>query len=250
MKNDRLLKLGIIVIAVIFIFVAYRIFKAISGNNQRIDLSGKAFYQYFSGIKKEYSGKIEIINKKDSKNEKNEKILILEDNSTVYLDATPMYYRDELGKLLLPEKVEVVFPKLKTNYKFEDFSVIYKENGKIKVKKYKDSESKAKEIEDAFIFDGQDMYLFLKETTIKVGDQEYVVPPLSYAYVSYRDYVEIYDYDKDESLVLQGKEYEQDIKAYTDDYVIDMSIDSLEYEETQQLLIKKLDYVKDFEYQK
>ena len=248
MKNDRWLKFGIIVIAVIFIFVAYRIFRSISGSNQRIDLSGKAFYQYFSGIKKEYSGKLEIINKKDSKNDKNEKVLILEDNSTVYLDATPMYYRDELGKLLLPEKVEVIFPKLKTNYKFEDFSVLYKENGKIKVKRYRDNESKAKEIEDAFIFDGQDMYLFLKETKIKVDDQEYVVPPLSYAYVSYRDYVEIYDYDKDEVVVLQGKEYEQDIKAYTDDYTIDMSIDSLEYEETQQLLIKKLDYVRDFEY--
>lgn len=248
MKNDKILKLGIIIIAIIFIFVAYRIFKSVYGSNQKVDLSGEEFYQYFSGIKREYSGKLEIINIKNSESNKNEKTLILDNDATVSLDATPMYYKNEVGKLFLPEKVEVVFPKLKTSYKFEDFSVLYKQNGKIKVRRYRDNDSKAKEIEDAFLFDGQDMYLFLKDTKIKVGEDEYELPALSYAYVSYRDYIEFYDYDKDETVVLQGKEYEEDIKAYIDDYVIDMSIDALEYEDVQQLLIKKLDYIKDFEY--
>ena len=243
MKNDKLLKLGIVVIAIIFIVIAYKIFTVVSGKNQKIDLSGNEFYQYFSGIKGEYSGKMEILHK-----ENGQKILILENGGTIELDATPMYYRNLIGRVLLPSELEIVYPVQKKNYKLESYTILYKENKEIKIKKYKNNDEKSKKISDAFLFDGQDMYMFLEETTIKVGEEEYTVSPFSYVYVSYRDYVEIYDYEKDEDIVIQNVEYDQDITAYTDLYKINMSIDYVEYEGVQQLLIKKLDYIQDFEY--
>ena len=243
MKNDKLLKLGIVVIAIIFIIIAYKIFRVVSSKNEKIDLSGNEFYQYFSGIKCEYSGKMEIIHK-----ENGQKILILEDGSTVDLDATPMYYQNQLKRVLLPSKLEIIYPSQKKQYKLGDFTVLYKENKEIKVKTYKENDAKSKKIADAFLYDGQDMYMFLEETTIKVGEDEYTVSPFSYAYVSYRDYIEIYDYEKDEDIVIQNIEQEKDIIAYTESYTINMSIDYIEYEGVQQLLIKKLDYIPDFEY--
>ena len=89
MKNDKWLRIGIIIVAVILIFVGYKVFKAISDNNSRVDISGNDFYQYFSGIKNEYSGDMKILKHND------QKILILEDTSQVYLDATPMYYKND-----------------------------------------------------------------------------------------------------------------------------------------------------------
>ena len=243
MKSDKLLKLGIIVIAIVFIVIAYKIFNVVSGKNQRIDLSGNEFYQYFSGIKGEYSGKMEILHK-----ENGQKTLILEDGGTVDLDATPMYYRNLLGRVLLPSEIEIVYPIQRRNYKLESYTILYKENKEIKARKFKDNDSKSKKISDAFIFDGQDMYMFLENTTIKVGEEEYLVSPFSYVYVSYRDYIEIYDYEKDEDIIIQNAEIDQDVIAYTGLYKINMSIDYVEFEGVQQLLIKKLDYIQDFEY--
>ena len=240
MKNDKWLRIGIIIVAVILIFVGYKVFKAISDNNSRVDISGNDFYQYFSGIKNEYSGDMKILKHND------QKILILEDTSQVYLDATPMYYKNDLGKVLLPEEVEVVNPKTRVNQKLQAFSVLYKENEDIKVRKYKKDEGES--LKDVFIYDGQDMYMFLEETTINVGGTEYVVSPLSYVYVTYRDYVEIYDYEKNEVTVLDNLKLENNVMANTGDYTIDMSVDSVNYEDVQQLLIKKLDYVQEMEY--
>ena len=243
MKNDKLLKLGIIVVAIVFIVIAYKIFSVVSVKNQRIDLSGNEFYQYFSGIKGEYSGKMEILHK-----ENGQKTLILEEGGTVDLDATPMYYRNLLGRVLLPAEIEIVYPIQRKNCKLEPYTILYKENKEIKVKKFKDNDSKSKKISDAFLFDGQDMYMFLENTTIKVGEEEYLVSPFSYAYVSYRDHIEIYDYEKDEDIMIQNVEFDKDIIAYTDLYTINMSIDYVEYDGLQQLLIKKLDYIQNFEY--
>ena len=243
MKNDKLLKLGIIVIAVVFIIIAYKIFNVVSSKNQKIDLSGNELYQYFSGIKFEYSGKMEILHR-----ENGQKTLILEDGGTVDLDATPIYYKNLLSRVLLPSEMEIIYPMQRKNYKLEPYTILYKENKEIKAKKFKENDSKSKKISDAFLFDGQDMYMFLEYTTIKVGEEEYYLSPFSYIYVSYRDFVEIYDYEKNESIVLQNLEYDEDIIAYTDLYRINLSIDYIEYEGVQQLLIKKLDYIQNFEY--
>jgi hypothetical protein len=67
-------------------------------------------------------------------------------------------------------------------------------------------------------------------------------------YVTYRDYVEIYDYEKNEVTVLDNLKLENNVMANTGDYTIDMSVDSVNYEDVQQLLIKKLDYVQEMEY--
>ena len=56
-KNERFIKIALIVVVIIFAFIIYKIFDILVLSNERYDLSGTNYYQYFYGIMEEYSGK-------------------------------------------------------------------------------------------------------------------------------------------------------------------------------------------------
>ena len=95
------------------------------------------------------------------------------------------------------------------------------------------------------------MYFFLEETTIIVGNDEQTVSPLSYAIVNYRESIEIYDYDKDEYTIIQNEDsLVADIiaKNIPRNYTINMSVDSLSTEKSNQLLITSVNNLNEFNY--
>ena len=242
-KDDKLVKVGIILITIIFIFIIYKIFNIIVENNKKIDLSGDTYYQYFYGICKEYSGKIEVITKDDQKQ------LILENDNIVYLDSTPIYYKETLGKVLLPNRMEVVYPDKGTIYKLNEFTNIIQDSNVMYAKKYKKDNTKG--INNTFLYDGDDLYFFLEETTITIGKSKYKLSPLSYAIVNYRQNVELYDYNKDEYIIIDESELPTDDVIAVNknkDYTINMSVDSFSTGSTDQLLIKNIDYLNELDY--
>ena len=242
-KREKFFKIGMVVITIVFVYIIYRIFNMVILKNERINLSGENYYQYFYGIKEEYGGKINLV-----KNNKATQ-LILENNKVVNLDSTPIFYKDVLGKVLLPSKMAIILPMANVLYKTEDFSNIIEENGYIYTKKLKGD--KKKELNNAFIFDGNDLYFFLEETVVHVGDQIYTLSPLSYAIVNYRQNVEIYNYDKDEYVIISEDMLPlSDIIATnrSESYTINMSVDSFSTGSTDQLLIKNVDYLTNIDY--
>lgn len=243
-KNDKLIKIGIVIITIVFIFIIYKIFSIVVENNEKIDLSGEEYYQYFYGIRKEYSGEMEVTRAD------NEKQLILEDDTVVYLDSTPIYYKEVLGKVILPNKMEVVYPSNNTIYRLDEFTNIIQDSKVMYAKRFK--KDKTKGLNNAFLYDGNDMYFFLEETTITIGKNKYKLSPLSYVIVNYRQNVEWYDYEKDEYTILSEKEAtsSNDVKATNKnkDYVINMSVDSFSTGSTDQLLIKNIDYLNELDY--
>ena len=78
--------------------------------------------------------------------------------------------------------------------KITRFSNLYKEGETI----YVQSQGKKDSLENAFLYDGGDLYLFLEETTIVLPDKDYKVSAFSYAIATYKNSIEKYNDEKDE----------------------------------------------------
>lgn len=197
------------------------------------------FYQWYSGQRVEYKGEL-TFTRKEGLTELKAK------DRKVTLDSTPVYYADENGKVILPEDMAVVYPNNNgMMYRINHFADITEENGEIYLETNLATKTNKTKLEKAFLYDGQDLYFFLERTSITVNGTTYEVSPLSYAIVRYKQSVEIYNYEKDEYQVIDTKET-QDAKVVTDTYTINMSVDSLQTSEKEQLLIKGLSYLQPF----
>jgi len=242
-KNDLVVKIGIIIITVVFIAIIYKIFNIVILNNEKIDLSGETYYQYFQGLYEEYSGKMEIVTSNQNKQ------LLVEDGRVIYLYSTPIYYKDTLGKLILPNQMMLINTANGSISKLEEYTNIIQNSKTMYAKKFK-KENK-KNIDNSVIFDGNDVYLFLEETTITIGKKKYKLSPLSYAIVNYRQNVEFYDYDKNEYIILdEDKVISSDVIATNKnkDYTMNLSIDSLSTGSSEQLLINNINDLNKLDY--
>ena len=197
------------------------------------------FYQWYSGQRVEYKGEL-TFTRKEGLTELKAK------DRKVTLDSTPVYYSDENGKVILPEDMAVVYPNNNgMMYRINHFADITEENGEIYLETNLATKTNKTKLEKAFLYDGQDLYFFLERTTITVNGTSYEVSPLSYVIVRYKQSVEIYNYEKDEYQIIDTSET-QEAKVETDTYTINLSVDSLQTAEKEQLLIKGLSYLQEF----
>ena len=176
----------------------------------------------------EYTGSQQI-------SKKGEITLISTKDSNIQLDSTPIYYKNEENKALFPEAMLEITPldNGKTT-KINKFTNIIKEDVSI----YLEGKDEKKQVSNGFIYDGEDLYFFIEKTKIVIGDEEYEISPLSYVITTYKNGVEIYNYEKEEYKVI---ETEEDVVAQTDSYIINTSIDILKANGKEQLLLKNVD---------
>ena len=211
----------------------------IIGNLNSTTTENHDFYQWYSGQKVEYKGQLTFTRKEGLTELK-------ATDRKVTLDSTPVYYADENDKVIFPEDMAIVYPNNNgMMYRINHFADIIEENGSIYLETNLATKTNKTKLEKAFLYDGQDLYFFLERTTITVNGTNYEVSPLSYAIVRYKQSVEIYNYEKDEYQVIDTTET-QDAKVVTDTYTINMSVDSLQTAEKEQLLIKGLSYLQEF----
>lgn len=223
-KKDRLVKMIMLISIIVLIIIAAIFYYKI--NSEIYEQYN--FYQYIGGRKVEYGGTLHLTRKKDVTELKL-------DNITIDLDSTPMYYQDEEARILLPQNMAIVYPNSGSKmYKINHFSNIYKEGYSI----YLQSGELEKRLQEAFLYDGTDLYIFLEETAVSVQGIEYVLSPLSYVRVNYRQEVEVYNKQADEYIWFE--DVDEDVIARTEDYSINMSLDKLEKNGEEQLLIKNI----------
>ena len=87
-------------------------------------------------------------------------------------------------------------------------------------------------------YDGKDLYFFLQNETITIGDKEYKISPLSYVKVKYQEFIEIYNYDKDECIYIQDENIvKEDVIIKSQYYTLNLTTDSIKYGNSEQLLI-------------
>ena len=116
-------------------------------------------------------------------------------------------------------------------YKLKKDDIIYAE--------YRDNQN---ELTNSFIYDGNDLYFFIQNTVLTVDGTNYEIPPLSYVIVSYQNSVEIYNKQQDTYEIIPSTS--TNVTASTDQYSINLSLDSMKYGEKEQLLLKRVDTLK------
>ncbi len=218
--------LAIIPLAIVIIFTFF-----FQKKIEEVYFEDHKFYQYFSGIKFDYEGKIKL-----NKDKNITKIIF--DEVSVTLDSTPMYYVEE-KKVLFPKNMNLVYPisgglQYKVNYfstLASDNSVIYLQDGKLK-----------REVLNCFLYDGNDLYFFIDETKITIQDKEYILSPFSYVILKHNQSIELYDIKNDEYQIIELDN--QEIKAISNGYTINLSIDAIDYAGKSRLLIKNTDFLK------
>lgn len=234
MKKDKIIKFLFVIIMLAVIVIAAVYISKLS----KTSLDNHEFYQYFAGRKIEYSGEIEI-------NRENQGISNLKMNDvTIQLDSTPIYYKDIENRMILPEDMAVVSPseqgKMQRITYFSELQI--KDNIA-----YLEYQGKKQSLEQDFLFDGNNLYIFLQDSEITIGEQTYNMSPLSYAIVTYRESVEIYQKSEDTYHVFEDVNI-GNVMAKTEDYSINMSNDSLIIGEKEQLLLSSIQNLPNIEW--
>lgn len=94
-----------------------------------------------------------------------------------------------------------------------------------------------------FLFDGEDVFIFLEDTSISIGHNVVKVPPMSYALVKYDRYVEIHNSETDEvtTIGILNVDVTADCAG---GYTLDLVRDVINYNGEEAILFSALDYVK------
>lgn len=192
----------------------------------------EAVYQINNEERTEFDSAITIDSKENTITE------IKKGNKKINLDSNPIYYKNE-DKVIFPTNMAVIFPKSNVSqYKINYFSTVEKEGKTVYIRGNKLNYP----IQNAFIYDGDNLYFFIEETNVLINDINYTLSPLSYVILNYDNNIQMYDYDKDEITMLEISG--SNVTASTDNYKINMSIDAVDYDGGSRLLLKQFDYLK------
>lgn len=234
-KRENTNKLRIILFSIIGIIVVlialFIVFSRFSNMNKFEYNAEYPMYQYFSGVKTSYTGKVTLINDGDiTKVESNEGIMDIND--------APIYYQDVDNKVLITKNMQLFFPHLfNKNYKLKYFTNIFYDTEMSS--SYFEDGKKNVFLEDAFLYDGNNMYLFLTDISVQVLGEKYDLSPLSYVVVNYQGEVEIYDKKTDKYHMIEL--CEKDVLANLGEYTINLSTDTVSNGDNSRLLMKSVD---------
>lgn len=219
-KYNILIPICLVVVLLISILLYAKEYK----NNRYAELKEVEVYQYFSGVKMEYTANIG----------RNKKDVILEyDNSNfaVSLDSTPVYI-SESDNTIFPKEMSIVFPLVDKQYQVNALAEVYKENNLY----YLNIRKMNKNFDHIFYYDGNNLYFFVDNVTLVVGNREIKLSPMSYVSCSYLNFVEYYDKEND---IFEIIDITNEKVLVKNDYMtIDVASDKVIYKDSFSLLTK------------
>lgn len=219
-KYNIIIPVFLLIVLVIALLLYTKEYK----NNRYAEVSETLVYQYFSGVKMEYTAKI-------SRNKKN--VILEYENSefAVSLDSTPVYVSDS-DSVIFPKEMSIIFPLYDRQYQVNALAEVYKENDLY----YLNIRNLNKTYDHIFYFDGNNLYFFVDKTTLTIGDREIELSPMSYVSCSYLNMVEYYDRDSD---TFETIEIGSEKVTVSNDYMtIDVASDKVIYKDSFTLLTK------------
>lgn len=239
-KKNKNTKTYIIVciLAVICAIIAFFVIRYFYKSTKTISFDDYEVYQYFSGVKYNYTGTATF----------EDKILtgMTDKGKKVEIDDTPIYYQSIDNECIIPITMGLFFLNERgINYRINYFSKLETEISNGDELSFIDYNNKKMYISESFLYNGKDMYVFPYSATIKVEGKEYQISPLSYVIVNYKDSVEIYDKVKDEYFYIDG--IKEDVMATIKGIRVNLSTDMIVYESGERLLIKNVNKLNQFE---
>lgn len=237
-KERKITKWPLIVISFAIVLIVLGFVISFREKLDKVTLTEESFYQYFSGKKYEYEGMLHL--KKDGS------ITNLSFDGKDYsvtLDSTPIYYKNK-KKVMFAENMMVVYPKANiAQYKVNYFTTIFQNENRITVK----DGTLQKDLTEAFLYDGKDLYFFLEPVTLQIGSETYSLSPFSYVVCEYGSKVSLYQYDEDK--MTEVSITSEPVQVQKDGYTINLSMDSVSLDGMNQsrLLFKKIELLNNLE---
>lgn len=216
-ENKKILTILLIsIIGIIILVVAlFLVFGSLNKMTEYTSNEEYPLYQYFAAQKNIYTGKVTI--SKD-----NGITQIENDDGVVGIEDAPIYFQKVDNEVLVSKPMLLVFPRINNkNYKIKLFTKLTHDS-ETDASFYFDKDDKIF-LEESFLYDGQDLYLFLYKTSVQVGEKTYELSPLSYVIVDYHDQVEIYDKLSDKYEIIEDCNF--DIIATLGSHKINLSTD-------------------------
>jgi len=195
-------------------------------------------YQYFSGAKVNYTGIVSLERTNNISSIKSKDI-------NVDLGDIPIYFQNIDNEVLVPEKMELIFPNIKNkSYKVNYFTKFISDTvdniETVLISNNKDQKYLGK----SFLYNGEDLYFFPYSVTVTINNNDYNLSPLSYIIVVYKGSVEVYDKLNDKYIIIDN--VLNDVIARFDNYKINLSTDMIMYKNENRLLIKNIDLLETY----
>lgn len=230
-KYNILIPIFLIIVLLIALILYFREYK----ENRYANTTKEEVYQYFSGIKLEYTANV-------SRNKK-EAILKYEPISeTVNLDNIPIYIKDK-KEIIFPKEMSIFLILKDKQYQISPLSNLYVKDD-LTYLRYRRVN---KDIDYAFYYDGNNLYFFPDSVTINIDNKEVAkLSPLSYINCSYNNYLEYYDYESDtfKSIALGNNEKVTVSNNYLN---VDVTSDKVIYKDSFSLLNNDFTYLNKYE---
>ena len=235
-KNSKIILISVIVIVVVSI-VGFIIYKHYEGLN-KVTIKDYELYQYFAGQKYEYTGELSL--------KRNGEITKLKyKDIELDIDSTPIYFKNKDNEMLLPTNMGFYILRIRNkNYKLPYFSRIYVDESKNDSSSFLMVDDEKVYLEKSILFDGNNLYVFLYDTTIVIDGKEIKLSPLSYISVTYQDEIYYYDKKNDEYVIIPS--HVEDVIATIDGFKVNLSTDTIMYDNNAKLLIKNIDNLNSF----
>ena len=188
-----------LMVVLVLLLTVYFLYKEYKYDNYR-DKKEVSVYQYFGGIKNEYKVLV-------TRNLKKEIVDVQAIDRNVNFGSKPIYYQKG-NKILFPKEMVIVFTlRNGSQYKLYKYATITRKDDAI----YIENGSDTGEYDYFFLYDGDGLYFFPYEMTLKINNKEYIKLGEN-SYVSYVGGYTLAYYDtsteKSEVLEIEGKKVE------------------------------------------
>lgn len=212
------------VFLLIVLLIALLLYSKEYKSNRYAEVNEVDVYQYFSGIKMEYTASV-------GRNKKNVILDFQNSEYDVSFDSTPVYIVAN-ENVIFPKEMSAIFPLKNKQYYVNSLAEVYKENSLyyLNVRNLNDNYN------NLFFYDGANLYFFIDNVTLEVGNRTVELSPLSYVSCSYRNFVEYYDYAND---TYESIDIDNERVIVSNNYMtIDVTGDKVIYSEGFMLLTK------------
>ena len=241
-KKRKIVYISLIILA-LFLIGIY-IIRSFYLDQNKIEYNNYKLYQYFSGLKVEYTGKVAI-----KRDQSITSIKVKDKNMDINMENIPIYFQKDESSVLFPENISLVYLREKTTtYRLNYFTRLEFDKTNNNESAFVTYKGKKAFIEKSFLFDGDNLYFFPYSTDVVIEGKTYNLSPLSYIIVNYKDCIEMYDKKTDKYTIIDN--HEKDVIATIDNYKINLSTDMIIYDRDTRLLRRNVDKLDLFNFEK
>ena len=225
-KHDIFLIVGILCLGVIVMLLLMMSNKKLS----EIDIQNDLMYTFVGERKVDINGK--IIYDHESGTTKLEAY-----GENIIFDTIPLYYQEKDG-LIFPKSMNSVNIYTGAQAKVPYYTQIIMENGDY----YYSFNNKKTKVNNSFIYDGNDLYVFFTDVEINGGEEYFEkLPALSYVEYNYNKELYVYNYENKEIKKIDDID---DLIIKINGMIINLKSDSIESNDFNRILIKNFSNLK------